>query len=337
MPSPQAPIGSAFGAASTAEEVISGIDLSGRNAIVTGGYAGIGLETVRVLAAAGAEVFVPVRDPAKAARALSGLARVTAAPMDLMDPASIDAFAEGFIASGRPLHLLINNAGVMAPPLRRDANGHESQFSTNHLGHFRLTARLWPALKAAGAAGGARVVELSSRGHRFSPVVFADPDFERRDYDPWLGYGQSKTANILFALELDSRGESHGVRAFSLHPGGIVATDLGRHLDPARLRDMGAIDENGNPVIDPARSLKTIPQGAATTVWCAVSPELAGMGGVYCDDCEIAPIAPEASEDPSDPSARLNVGVRAYAVDPEAARRLWTLSQALTGLDWEAA
>ncbi|WP_414831687.1 oxidoreductase [Afifella sp. YEN Y35] len=336
MPSSQAPIGSRFGAASTAEEVVSGIDLSGKTAIVTGGYAGIGLETVRVLAGAGAEIVVPVRDQAKAERALAGLARVSSAPMDLMDPASIDAFAETFLASGRALDILVNNAGVMAPPLARDARGYESQFSTNHLGHFQLTARLWPALKAAGAAGGARVVELSSRGHRFSPVMFDDVNFERRGYDPWLGYGQSKTANILFALELDRRGESHGVRAFSLHPGGIVATDLGRHLDPSRLRDMGAIDDNGEPVIDPARSLKTIPQGAATSVWCAVSPDLDGMGGVYCDDCDVAPIAPETVENASDPSTRLTTGVRAYAVDPDAAKRLWTLSQHLTGLTWEA-
>ncbi|MBK1625371.1 oxidoreductase [Afifella marina] len=336
MPSSQAPIGSRFGAASTAEEVVAGIDLSGKTAIVTGGYAGIGLETVRVLAGAGAEVVVPVRDQAKAERALAGFERVSSAPMDLMDPASIDAFAETFLAFGRALDILVNNAGIMAPPLARDARGYESQFATNHLGHFQLTARLWPALKAAGAAGGARVVELSSRGHRFSPVMFDDVNFERRDYDPWLGYGQSKTANILFALELDRRGESHGVRAFSLHPGGIVATDLGRYLDPSRLRDMGAIDENGEPVIDPARSLKTIPQGAATSVWCAVSSELDGMGGVYCDDCDIAPVAPETTENASDPSTRLTTGVRAYAVDADAAKRLWTLSQHLTGLTWEA-
>ena len=222
----QHPIGSGFGFATTAEEVIRGIDLSGRTAIVTGGYSGIGLETSRVLAAAGATVIVPARTPDKARANLAGLPRVELAALDLLDPASIDTFARNHLASGRPLHLLIHSAGVMATPLTRDGRGHESQFSTNHLGHFQLALRLLPALVRS---EGARVVALSSRGHRFSAVDFEDPSFERQPYDKWKAYGQSKTANALFALGLDRRIAEQGVRAFSVHPGGIL-TDLTRHL-----------------------------------------------------------------------------------------------------------
>src|SRR5262245_53577769 len=225
MRSQQEPIGSGFGFETTAEEVLGGTDLSGKTVIVTGGYAGLGLETTRVLSGTGATVVVPARSVEKARANLEGIPRVELAAMDLLDPASIDAFAEGFLAGGRPLDLLINNAGIMACPQACDNRGNESQFSANHLGHFRLTLRLWPALIRA---GGARVVSLTSRGHRYSDVVFEDPNFERRPYDKWKAYGQSKTANALFALVLDRLGEPHGVRAFSVHPGGIW-TDLGRH------------------------------------------------------------------------------------------------------------
>jgi NAD(P)-dependent dehydrogenase (short-subunit alcohol dehydrogenase family) len=212
MPTLQKPIGSGFGAASTAGDVIKGIDLSNRGAIVTGGYSGIGLETTRALRSAGAKVIVPARDHDKAATGLKGLEGVEIEAMDLLDPASIDAFAQRFLASGQPLHILVNSAGIMACPLARDSRGYESHFATNHLGHFQLVARLWPALRQANAA---RVVSVSSWGHRHSPVVFEDPNFERRDYDRWLAYGQSKTANILFlfALAVDERGKSEGVRA----------------------------------------------------------------------------------------------------------------------------
>ena len=206
--------------------MLGGKDLSGKTVIVTGGYAGIGLETTRVLSEAGATVIVPARSAEKARANLEGFPRVELAALDLMNPESIDAFAESFLASGRPIDLLINNAGVMACPLSRDSRGNESQFSANHLGHFQLTLRLWPALIKA---GGARVISLTSRGHRFSDVDFDDPNFDRRPYDKWKAYGQSKTANALFALGLDRRGEAHGVRAFSVHPGGIL-TDLTRHL-----------------------------------------------------------------------------------------------------------
>ncbi len=182
----------------------------------------------------------------------------------------------------------------MACPLARDSRGYESQFATNHLGHFQLVARLWPALRQA---NGARVVSVSSWGHRRSPIVFEDPNFERRDYDRWSAYGQLKTANILFALALDERGKAEGVRAFSLHPGSIVGTGLGKHLSREELRVLAVIDENGTPILDPAKNLKTVEQGAATSVWCATSRQLDGMGGVYCENCDIAPLVSRAGEE----------------------------------------
>jgi NAD(P)-dependent dehydrogenase (short-subunit alcohol dehydrogenase family) len=332
MSTPQAPIGSGFGAASTTAEVIRGIDLTGKVAIVTGGYAGLGLETTQTFAAAGAKVIVPARDREKALKKLAGLAGVELETMDLMDPVSIDAFAERVLAAGRPLHLLVNNAGIMFAPLVRDARGFESHCSTNHLGHFQLTARPWPALRAA---KGARVVQVSSYGHHYAPVVFDDPNFERRDYSPLLAYGQSKTANNLFAVALDARGKAEGVRAFSLHPGAIVATDLKRHTTAEDLRGAGVFDEEGKPIIDPRRGLKTTEQGAATTVWCATSPQLDGLGGVYCENCDIARLDTKA--DTGDrrvgDSTRTAGGVMPYSVDPEAADRLWSLSQRLLGLE----
>lgn len=322
----QKPIGSGFGAASTAADVIKGIDLSSRIAIVTGGYSGIGLETTRALRSAGAKVIVPARDRAKAVKALGGLG-VEIEAMDLLDPASIDAFAERFLASGQPLHILVSSAGIMACPLTRDARGYEAQFATNHLGHFQLVARLRPALRQA---NGARVVSVSSWGHRYSPVVFDDPNFERRDYDRWSAYGQSKTANILFALALDERGKAEGVRTFSLHPGSIVGTDLKRYLSEEELRKAGVIDENGKPILDPAKNLKTTEQGSATSVWCATSPQLDGIGAVYCENCEVArPVPAEAVVQWKLGDSTRMVGVMPFAVDPEAADRLWSLSEQL--------
>jgi NAD(P)-dependent dehydrogenase (short-subunit alcohol dehydrogenase family) len=341
MKSKQEPIGSGFGAASTAAEIVRGIDLSGKTAIVTGGYAGIGLETVRALADAGATVFVPARDKAKAAAALDGIKgagphgtkKVELMEMDLIDPASIDAFAKAFLALGRPLHILVNNAGIMANPLTRDARGYESQFATNHLGHFQLTLRLWPALVRA---GGARVVSVSSWGHRFSPLDPEDPNFLHRPYDRWLAYGQSKTANILFAVKLDEIGQAAGIRAFSLHPGSIVGTDLSRHIDLEDLRKAGVLDEQDKPILDPSRGLKTVEQGAATSVWCAVHPRLAGMGGVYCENSDIAPLIPVEQEAElrkvSRPMGSQALGVFSYAVDAAIADRLWKLSEELTGV-----
>ncbi|MET8036950.1 oxidoreductase [Streptomyces sp. NPDC005345] len=327
MTTAQQPLHSGFGPASTAEEVAAGVDLTGRVAIVTGGYSGIGLETVRVLRAAGAEVVVPARDAARAAAALEGIDGVEVAAMDLIDPVSVDAFADGFLASGRPLHLLVASAGIMATPLTRDARGYEAQFATNHLGHFQLVSRLRPALRAA---GGARVVVVSSRGHRFSPVDLDDPNFEHTPYEPFVAYGRSKSANALFAVELDRRGRADGVRAFAVHPGTIVDTGLAKHLSEDALRAAGAVEEDGTPVRDSARQLKTVPQGAATTVWCATSPALEGLSGVYCENCDISPLVPEADREAWLRDEKAPAGVLAYAVDPEQAARLWELSERLT-------
>jgi NAD(P)-dependent dehydrogenase (short-subunit alcohol dehydrogenase family) len=249
--------------------------------------------------------------------------------MDLLDPASVDAFASRFLATGRPLDILVNSAGIMAAPLARDGRGYESQFATNHLGHFQLTARLWEALSRA---DGARVVSVSSLGHRYSPVVFDDPNFEHREYDPWAAYGQSKTANILFAVELDRRGQDAGVRAFSLHPGSIPGTGLERHVPRQDLEAAGIIDEAGNPILDPGRNLKTVPQGAATIVWCATSPQLDGLGGVYCENCDIAPVISEQIGETSMADGAHLRGVMPYAVDPKGAEQLWTLSEHMLDL-----
>jgi NAD(P)-dependent dehydrogenase (short-subunit alcohol dehydrogenase family) len=317
---PQAPIGSGFGAASTAAEVIAGRDLTGKTAVVTGGYSGIGVETVRAFRSAGAEVVVPARDLPKAKANLADMPDVRLNMMDLLDPGSIDAFAEQFLSEHVRLHILVNNAGIMATPLVRDARGYESQFAANHLGHFQLTCRLWSALAAA---GGARVVALSSYAHRRAGVDFHDPNFEHREYDPWVAYGQSKTANALFAVALDSIGQRQGVRAFSVHPGGVV-TGLIRHMSQAEIDASQVLDKAGKAIIDPAQNKKTPQQGAATSVWCATNPQLNGMGGVYCEDCDIARALP------SDDSQELH-GVRPRAIDRVAAGRLWQISELLTG------
>ncbi|WP_420145163.1 oxidoreductase [Sphingobium sp.] len=318
MTTSQTPIHSGFGPASTAADVMQGIDLSGTTAIVTGGYSGIGLVTTRALADAGATVVVPARDMAKAGAALDGIANVELAAMDLIDAQSVIDFANRFLDSGRPLPILINSAGVMATALFRDADGHEGQFATNHLGHYRLTCALWPALRAHGG----RVVAVSSRGHQIAPVDFDDIDFLERPYDKWQAYGQAKTANALFAHGLDRRGRDHGVRAFSLHPGQIF-TDLARHLSAEELSGFDAFDADGNPKVDPEAGLKNVQQGAATSLWCATSPALDGMGGVYCEDCDVAVI---------NQGEMGRKGVAAWATDDAAAERLWALSADWTGM-----
>ena len=318
----QTPLHTGFGAATTATEALAGRDLSGMQAIVTGGASGLGLETVRVLAGAGARVLVPARDPHQAQAALDGMAGVEVAALDLLDPQSIDAFAAAFLASGRALHMLLNGAGIMATPLLRDARGYEAQFATNHLGHFQLTARLWPALRRA---QGARVVCVSSLGHRQAGVDLDDPHFLHQPYDKWRAYAQSKSANALFAVELDRRAVAHGVRAFSLHPGAIL-TPLLRHLDPDDMRRVGALDEQGQVNPPPQSGFKNVAQGAATAVWCATSAQLDGIGGVYCEDCDIATLVADDSTGP---------GVRRWAVDPAQARRLWALSEQMTGVRFD--
>jgi NAD(P)-dependent dehydrogenase (short-subunit alcohol dehydrogenase family) len=323
MVSPQTAIHSGFGAKSTVTDVLAHIRLDGQIAIVTGGYSGIGLETTRALSAAGATVIVPARNPQKAHDALAGIPGVEAAALDLLDPVSIDSFAASFLASGRPLHLLINNAGIMATPLQREGRGYEIQLASNHLGHFHLAARLWPALKQA---RGARVVTLSSGAHRYAAFDFDDPNFVSREYDKWIAYGQSKTANVLFSVALDTRGAAHHVRAFAVHPGRIE-TGLQRSISVEEMIRAGWRDEHGR-IPDAQRAMyKTPQQGAATTVWCATSPALNGMGGVYCEDCDIAEAVP-ADHKP------LN-GVLPWAIDSEAADRLWHASEKMTGVSFD--
>ncbi len=318
----QRPIGSGFNAKSTTNDVIKGIDLIGKIAVVTGGNTGIGLETVKTLAAAGAKVIVPARDTEKAWKNLGDIANIELETMDLMNPDSIDAFAQKFIASGRPLHLLVNNAGIMWVPLRKDSRGIESQLATNYLSQFQLTARLWIALKKAGCA---RVINVSSQGHQFAPFHFDDPNFLYREYETLQAYGQSKTASNLFALELDNRGKAFNVRAFSLHPGSINGTELAREAPLELFQQMGFCDSNGNLLPEVAASLKTIPQGAATTVWCGTSPLLNNIGGVYCEDVDIAGIASDSS---------MSYGVKLYSLDEVYAKRLWKLSEEMTGISF---
>lgn len=328
---PQRKTGSSFGRESTAAEVVAGIDLTGKTAIVTGGYSGLGLETVRALASAGAHVVVGARRPGHAREMLNvaGIpagtegGTVSVAALDLADQASVGEFAAGFLSSalgesGTGLDILINNAAIMASPEKRVGPGWESQFATNHLGHFALTNLLWPALSAG---PGARVVSLSSTGHKLSAIRFDDINFDS-GYDKWKAYGQAKTANSLFAVQLDFLGRDLGVRAFAVHPGGIM-TELQRHLPRAEMVAAGWMDEHGK--VD-AR-FKTPEQGAATSVWAATSPALQGMGGVYCEDCDIAEPTQAGS-----PEARIR-GVDAHAVDPSDAARLWVLSAEMTGVN----
>lgn len=300
------------------------MDLTGRIAIVTGGNTGIGLETVKALAGAGATVIVPARDVEKAKTNLHGIANVEIERMDLLDYGSIDAFAGRFLASGRPLHLLVNNAGIMWVPLRRDKRGIESQLAVNYLAQFQLTARLWTALKKA---GGARVVNLSSQGHQFAPFNFDDPNFVHRSYETLQGYGQSKTAVNLFSVELDNRAKASGIRAYAVHPGAIAGTELAREAPLERFVEMGFCDAEGNLLPDVAASLKTIPQGASTTVWCAVSPQLNDLGGVYCEDTDIAVMSP---------GQEIAAGVKPYSLDEANAKRLWKLSEEWAGMAFRA-
>lgn len=311
---------SGFTARSTATEVLVGIDLSGKTAIVTGGYSGLGIETVAALAAAGAQVIVPARRPEAAWAALDarGLAAVEVEPLDLADLVSVRAFAERFLATGRSVDILINNAAIMANAEARVGDDWESQFATNHLGHYVLTNLLWPALAAA---GGARVVALSSTGHKLSGIRFDDIDFST-GYDKWQAYGQAKTANSLFAVHLDALGADSGVRAFAVHPGGIM-TELQRHLPREEMIKAGWMTEDGTV----NSQFKSPEQGAATSTWAATSPMLDGKGGVYCEDCDIAePTVPGSA------TARIS-GVDAHAIDPDAAARLWSLSAELTGVN----
>jgi NAD(P)-dependent dehydrogenase (short-subunit alcohol dehydrogenase family) len=315
MTTSQHKIGSGFGAATTAAEVLAGIDLAGKRALVTGGYSGIGVETTRALSGAGATVIVPARRPDTARQNLAGIDNIELETLDLGDLASVEALAGRLLAAGDPLDIVIDSAGIMACPETRVGPGWEAQFATNHLGHFALVNRIWPLL----AGRGARVVAVSSGGHRRSPIRWDDIQFEH-DYDKWNAYGQAKTANVLFAVQLDKLGQEAGVRAFALHPGGIM-TPLQRHLSQEEMRERGWIDEHGTP-INP--SFKSPEQGAATQTWAATSPQLDGLGGAYLEDCEVA----EVNDDPDGMS-----GVRSWAIDPGEAERLWSLSAGLTAVN----
>lgn len=333
----QKPIGSGFNASSTTSDVIKGIDLTGKTAIVTGGYSGLGLEITKTLTHAGATVIVPARDTVKAKENLEGIDNVEVETLNLTDPFSIDTFAENFLASGRPLHLLINNAGIMWTPLQRDGRGYEGQFSTNHLGHFQLTAKLWEALKKA---NGARVVTVSSSGHHYSPILFEDVNYNSREYNKFEAYGQAKTANVLFTVELDKRAQQFGVRAFTLHPGLILTTDLGRHLTFDDYVALGILYPDGttNTEADAAmkKIQKTQEQGAATAVWAATSPKLENIGGVYLEDVEIAENNPglqDIAEGESNPAGL--AGVARFALEAETAQRLWTISEEMTGTKFD--
>ena len=312
-----------FGYRTTALEAIEGIDLTGKNAIVTGGYSGIGIETARALAHAGAKVTIACRDLQRANDAASelnqaiGADRVTAGELDLGSQASVKTFAAGYLNKHSALHILINNAAVMASPFERTADGFEIQFGTNHLGHFTLFNELLPLLIAA---KGARVVCLSSTGHALSPVHFDDIGFEQRQYDPWLSYGQAKTANALMAVAIQEKFSAQGIESFAVHPGGIMTT-LQRHMTDEDIQSRGWVDKDGNV----NELFKTVEQGASTSVWAATSSYLNGRGGQYLHDCEEAVIHDQIPES--------RTGVMRYAVDKNNAERLWEVSkQLLAGL-----
>jgi NAD(P)-dependent dehydrogenase (short-subunit alcohol dehydrogenase family) len=319
----QHPIGTGFTAASTTSDVLAGVDLTGRNMIVTGGHSRLGREVTRALASAGASVTVASRDVDKAAAAVADIPGVRVETLDLTDPASVDAFADRWISSSRPLHALVNNAAVLnTPELRLDSRGNEISFSTSHLGHFQLTRALLPAL---GQADGARVVNVTSGAARFGEIRWDDLAFSE-DYNPGAAYGQSKRANVLFTVELDRRHADNGIRAFAAHPGVIIGPGP---QDPVRLasyRAQGLVDEDGATIIDPANGKKTIEQGAANLVFGATSPLLDGIGGVYLKDSDVAIIDDDvrpltADNVPSDANSAM--------LDPEDALRLWRLSEQL--------
>ena len=329
----QKPIGSGFNAKSTTTDVIKGIDLTGKIAIVTGGDGGYGLEITKALTSVGATVIIPARNIEKTMENLKGISNVEVEALNLTEPTSIDAFAAKFLDSGRPLHLLINNAGIMWTPLHRDQNGNEGQFSTNHLGHFQLTAKLWDALKKA---KGARVVNVSSSSHHFSPILFDDINYNTKEYNKFEAYGQSKTANVLFALELDKRGQQFGVRAYSLNPGLSLETNLGKHLTFEDFITLGILHPDGTPNTEAEEAMKKIQktkeQGAATTVWAATSPQLQNIGGLYLENVEIAQYD-EANYDSIAAAYKSPAGfagIAPFALDTESAQKLWTISEEMT-------
>ena len=318
-----------FGATSTTEEVLSGVKLHGKRILVTGVSAGLGVETARSLAAHGAHVVGAARDLAKAEAATTQVRKDAAAKggsfelieLDLANLKNVRACADALLAKGEPFDVVIANAGVMATPFSLTLDGFETQFGTNHLGHFVLVNRIAPLIRAGG-----RLINLSSAGHRYSNVDLQDPNFERTAYEPFVAYGRSKTANILFAVAFDKRHRGRGVRAAAVHPGGIQ-TELGRYSDPGRLEKVIAqINEQLAAQGKGPFQWKTVPQGAATSVWAGVVAPADEIGGRYCVDCHVGNIVPD--------DATITVvteGVRAYAVDPVNAEALWKKSEELVG------
>ena len=318
-----------FGATSTTDDVLAGISLRGKRVLVTGVSAGIGVETARALAAHGAHVVGAARDLAKAEGATGsvrdaawdGGGRFELEQLDLASLASVRACADRLNAKADTFDIVIANAGVMATPSGHTADGFETQFGTNHLGHFVLVNRIAPLMRA-----GARLVNLASSGHRFADVDLDDPNFERTEYQPFIGYGRSKTANILFAVGFDRRHRARGVRAAAVHPGGIH-TELGRHMDPGSIEGMVA-QMNSDLAAEgkPPFQWKSIPQGAATTVWTAAVAPADAIGGRYCENCHVGEVVPDDAK-----ISAISEGVRAYALDPEHADALWAKSEQMVG------
>jgi NAD(P)-dependent dehydrogenase (short-subunit alcohol dehydrogenase family) len=317
-----------FGATTTTDDVLSGVNLKGKRILVTGVSAGIGVETARSLAAHGAQVVGAARDLNKAKTATAQVRKDAAAnggsfelvELDLADLKSVRACADGLLAKGDAFDVVIANAGVMATPFGHTADGFETQFGTNHLGHFVLVNRIAPLIRRGG-----RLINVSSAGHRYSNVDLVDPNFERTSYDPMVAYGRSKTANILFAIAFDKRHRDGGLRAAAVHPGGIQ-TELGRYQDPGRIEKM--IDQINQQRAAQGKGpfqWKTIPQGAATSVWAAVVASDDQIGGQYCEDCHVGHVVPDGL-----PVAILE-GLRAYAIDPTTAEALWKKSEEMVG------
>ena len=318
-----------FGATSTTEEVLSGVNLQGKRILVTGVSAGIGVETARALAAHGAQVVGAARDLAKAETATAQVRKDAEAnngsfeliELDLANLTSVRACADGLVAKGEPFEVVIANAGVMATPFGHTADGFETQFGTNHLGHFVFVNRIAPLIRTGG-----RLINLASSGHRFANVDLEDPNFERTPYDPFIAYGRSKTANILFAVGFDQRHRERGVRAAAVHPGGIY-TELARHMDPSQMQAM--VDQISKQLEEEGKgpfTLKTIPQGAATSVWTGVVASADEIGGRYCENCHVGNIV--ADDVAISPASE---GVRAYALDLNNAQALWKKSEELVG------
>jgi NAD(P)-dependent dehydrogenase (short-subunit alcohol dehydrogenase family) len=324
-----------FGETSTTDQVLSGVNLKGKRVLVTGVSSGLGVETARSLAAHGAQVVGAARDLKKADAATDQVRKGAAANggsfevivLDLASLTSVRTCADALLKKGEPFDVIITNAGVMATPFGHTEDGFETQFGTNHLGHFVLVNRIAPLLRPGG-----RLITLASAGHRFANVDLEDPNFERTPYDPWIAYGRSKTANILFAVEFDARHRGRGIRAAAVHPGGIQ-TELGRHMDPADWQ--GMVDQINKDLAAEGKGpfkYKTIPQGAATSVWAGFVASADEIGGRYCENCHVSQIVPEDK-----PLSVNSEGVRAYALDPKAAEALWTKSEELVGEHFQEA